>query len=83
MDFVARMQNGNHRMWTPEYLTLPEQTNKMLQADIEAERAAIHQYEMHRRLIKDDCVDAVIKRIILDEEYHIMLLQNLLKNGGC
>lgn len=83
VDFVARMRNGNHRMWTPEYLTLPEQTNKMLQADIEAERAAIHQYEMHRRIIKDDCVDAVIRRIILYEEYHIMLLQNLLKNGGC
>ncbi len=78
VDYTARMRNGNQRMWTPEYLTLPEQTEKMLLANIEAEKAAINQYEMHRKLIQDDCVDAMLRRIILDEEYHIMLLRQLL-----
>lgn len=31
------------------------------------------------QMIKDNCVNAVLERIIKDEEYHIMLLQILLK----
>ena len=66
-------------MWTPEYLTLPEKAERMLLADMQAEQAAINQYRMHIRVIEDECVDAVLERIIKDEEYHIMLLQALLK----
>ena len=49
----------------------------MLTADIEAEKDAVRQYEMHIKMIDDDCVNAVLRRIILDEEYHIMLLKSL------
>ena len=49
-------------------------------ADIDAEAGAIRQYEMHMGMIKDDCVDAVLSRIILDEEYHIMLLKILMQD---
>ena len=55
----------------------------MLLADIEAEKAAIHQYQMHMRVIRDDCINAVLARIIKDEEYHIMLLQSLLQEVSC
>lgn len=79
IDFVARGQNGRARMWTPEYLVIPENPRKMLLADIEAESEAIKQYQMHINMIKDDCVNAVLKRIIKDEEYHIMLLQMMLQ----
>ena len=48
-------------------------------ADIEAEKAAIRQYEMHIKMIDDRCVDAVLERIIQDEEYHIMLLRTLMQ----
>lgn len=51
----------------------------MLQADIAAEKDAIEQYQMHIKMIQDDCVDAVLARIIKDEEYHIMLLRNLME----
>lgn len=78
VDFVAR-NNGRQKMWTPEYLNLPENTKKMLSADVEAEKAAINQYRMHIGMIRDDCVDKVLLRIIMDEEYHIMLLQTLMK----
>ena len=47
----------------------------MIRADIEAERDAVNQYRMHINVIKDDCVNEVLERIIKDEEYHIMLLQ--------
>ena len=78
VDFVARQPNGRNVMWTPGYLTLPEDTGNMIRADIEAEKAAIEQYTMHIKMIKDEDVDAVLERIIKDEEYHIMLLKALL-----
>lgn len=81
VDFVAKQQNGRQRMWTPEYLTIPENTGKMIFADIEAEKGAINQYRMHMNMIKDSYVNAVLARIIKDEEYHIMLLQVLLKEA--
>ncbi len=79
IDFTAVNHSGRRRMWTPEYLTLPENAKKMLFADIEAEKAAISQYKMHIGMIKDDCVQAVLERIVIDEEYHIMILHALIK----
>lgn len=78
IDFTAKQNDGRRKMWTPEYLDIPENVNKMILADIEAERGAIKQYKAHINAIKDDCVNAVLARIIKDEEYHIMLLQCLL-----
>lgn len=78
IDFIAKNHNGRQKMWTPEYLNLPENARKMLAADIDAEKAAINQYKMHISRIKDDCIDAVLARIIMDEEYHILLLQALM-----
>lgn len=77
VDFVAKQRNGRQKMWTPEYLTIPENAVKMILADIESEKAAINQYRMHIKMINDDCVNAVLERIIQDEEYHIMILQAL------
>lgn len=79
IDFVARHRNGRSLMWTPEFLTIPEQEKRMIEADIEAERAAINQYRVHINMIQDEFVNEVLERIILDEEYHIMILQALLK----
>ena len=77
VDFVAKGQNGRGRMWTPEYLAIPEHAKSMLLADIEAEKAAIKQYKMHMGQIRDKRVNAVLARIIQDEEYHIILLGQL------
>lgn len=79
VDFTTRQNNGRLKMWSPDCLTLPEQTAKMLLADIEAEKAAIHQYRMHMKMIQDNHINAVLARIIQDEEYHITILQILLK----
>lgn len=78
LDFTAKYRNGQRRMWTPKYLMCPESRDKMIAADMEAEQAAIKQYAMHMGMIGDDCVNAVLERIIKDEEYHIMILQALL-----
>ena len=79
INFVAKYRNGGAKMWTPEYLQIPENLKNMLLADIESEKAAIAQYEAHIKMIKDDCVNAVLVRIIRDEEYHIMLLRTMLQ----
>lgn len=77
VDYTARYQNGRQKLWTPEYLELPQNVGKMIMADIEAEREAISQYKMHIRMMNDEYVNAVLARIIKDEEYHIMILQSL------
>ena len=46
----------------------------------EAEKAAIAQYKAHMQRIGDPCVNGVLRRIIRDEEYHIMLLQIMLQD---
>ncbi len=79
VDFTAKSRNGRRAMWTPEYLVLQERMEKMLLTGIESEKEAIRQYEMHMKVIKDDCVNAVLERIVKDEEYHIMLLQMILQ----
>lgn len=79
VDYTAKFRDGRKKMWTPEYLDIPVQVRSMLAADIEAEKAAINQYEAHMRMIKDDCVNEVLARIIKDEEYHILLLRALMK----
>ncbi len=79
IDFTAKPRNGRPKMWTPEYLTIPESAGKMILADIESEKAAIHQYRMHMNMINDNDVNAVLARIVKDEEYHIMMLQTLIK----
>ncbi len=51
----------------------------MLCADVEAEKDAIAQYKAHIRKINDEYVNAVLRRIIRDEAYHIMLLEGMLE----
>ncbi len=78
IDYAAKQPNGRMRLWTPEYLTLPEQPQKMIAAGIESEQGAIKQYRMHMQMIRDEHVNAVLARIIKDEEYHIMLLKGIM-----
>lgn len=79
IDFIARQNNGKRMMWTPEYLKSPENARKILQSGIEDEQAAINQYKMHIRSIQDENINAVLARIIQDEEYHIMLLRAMME----
>ncbi|MBP3460708.1 MAG: rubrerythrin family protein [Lachnospiraceae bacterium] len=79
IDFVARQSNGRQKMWTPAYLTISQNVEKMIWADIESERAAINQYKIHMKAINDEYVNAVLARIIKDEEYHIMMLQAVME----
>lgn len=78
IDYTAKFRNGDWKVWTPEYLHIPELASQMLQADLDSERATIEQYRMHINMIADSYVNDVLERIIKDEEYHVMMLQFLI-----
>ena len=77
IDFTAKYRDGRQAMWTPQYLKIKENSKEILETAIESEKAAINQYKMHMKMIKDNGIHAVLARIIKDEEYHIMILQSL------
>ena len=79
IDYTAKFRDGRQKLWTPQYLTLADNAREMLTSAIKGERDAIEQYHMHVRMIDDEFVNAVLIRIIRDEEYHVMLLQALLE----
>lgn len=78
VDFIAKYRCEKPRMWTPAYLKPSYSLREILRTAIQAEKAAINQYNEHISRIGDACINAVLRRIILDEEYHIMLLKALL-----
>lgn len=80
IDYVARYRD-EEKLWTPEYLKLPDDIKRILSVSIEGEQAAINQYRRHMRMIKDQHINAILARIIKDEEYHILMLQALQKDA--
>lgn len=77
IDYIAKFQNGGRKRWTPEYLNTPNNIERMIAVNIEAEKGAIEQYRMHMKMMDDCYINAVLARIIKDEEYHIMILRSL------
>lgn len=77
IDYCAR-KHGKEQLWSPDCLDIPRNRKNMILADIESEKCAINQYCMHMRMIKDPNINAVLARIIKDEQYHIDVLQKLL-----
>ena len=77
IDFTAKYRDGRQNMWTPQYLKIRDNVKEILEMAIDSEKAAINQYKMHIKMIKDAGINAVLERIIKDEEYHIMILQAL------
>lgn len=76
--YTAKQPGKQPWMWSPQCLTLPDKMEEMLQADLEREIATIDQYSMQIRMIRDDYVNAVLGRIIQDEQYHVMLLRSMM-----
>lgn len=76
--YAAKQPGKQPRFWSPQCLTLPGKFEEMLHADLESEIAAIDQYNMQIRMIRDDYVNTVLGRIVQDEQYHIMLLRSMM-----
>jgi bacterioferritin len=74
------------RFWNSGYVNYAKEPYWMVEDDARGEREAIAQYREHMRLIDDPAVRALLARIIEDEEVHVRLLEDLLREmekPGC
>lgn len=62
--------NNDCTNWDASYLCYDSNLKDILKNAILSERGAVTQYKEHRKLINDSYVQAVLDRIILDEELH-------------
>lgn len=75
---------GNGKVyWSPGYNHYPTQLKPLLLNAIQHEQEAIQQYEKQTRWIYDECICAILKRIILDEEIHLKIYKNLYDTYIC
>ncbi|MBC8062014.1 MAG: rubrerythrin [Clostridiaceae bacterium] len=70
---------GNGKVWNSNFVPYGVSTQNRIQLAIKAEYGAIEQYRDHICKIKDKEIDALLERIILDEELHIKIFKQLLE----
>lgn len=78
LEYKAMSADGDVTTWTPDFLELEDTPKKMIKANILSEQQAIAQYKEHIKMIDDPFINDVIRRIIMDEEYHLFLFQAML-----
>lgn len=72
-------EKDHTKVWTADSITLGTNYHSIICSDIEGEYGAIKQYEKHISKIDDPYIKAMLKRIAMDEHYHISLLKKCLK----
>lgn len=72
---IGGTYSTNYQYWDGSFPAYGHTLCERLQLDMKAERDAIRAYRHHIRLIQDPYVQAVLKRIIKDEEHHLELFQ--------
>ncbi|MEL1135005.1 LysM peptidoglycan-binding domain-containing protein [Desulfitobacterium sp. THU1] len=71
--------DGRQQPWTPQFIAYHSfDPCAQLRADIQSEYDAIHQYQAHIEVIQDPFIQALLARIIKDEEFHIKLFSEKL-----
>lgn len=63
--------------WTPSYNQYPREMRLLIDDSIKAEQAAICKYSKQAETIKDTNISAILNRIILDEERHIQIFNEM------
>ena len=75
------IKDNNVRVWwSPIYVDYEKDIFKIIESNIEGEKAAIKQYKEHLQLINDDYIIAILTRIIMDEEEHVKILTQVYNN---
>ncbi|AWI04299.1 ferritin-like domain-containing protein [Clostridium drakei] len=65
------------KLWTAKYVNFTTVIKAMIAEAIRSEKKAINQYKGHIILIKDEFIKKLINRIIVDEELHLKLLEEM------
>lgn len=81
----SRYEDGQRQPWTSLYVSYDDfDFCAQLRADIQSEEIAIHNYRKHIQEIHDPYIQALLARIIKDEEHHLRLFRECLaKHCGC
>lgn len=72
--------DGNKKYWRSSVVPYGSSTRDRINIAIKSEKEAIHQYKKHVERIENKSIKALIKQIIEDEEYHIVLFNKLLED---
>ncbi|WP_109708904.1 ferritin-like domain-containing protein [Faecalicatena contorta] len=63
--------------WTPAYNQYPREMRPLISCSIKAEQEAIYKYSKQADSIRDRNIVAILERIILDEERHIQIFNEM------
>ncbi|MGE5455803.1 MAG: ferritin-like domain-containing protein [Ignavibacteriales bacterium] len=74
---TVNAESDNVIHWNSENVNYTDEIREMLHADIKAEVSAIKQYEIHKEMINDKYIKALLARIIQDEEGHLKIFNEL------
>ena len=64
--------------WSPGFNQYPKELPHLIQHSLQEERFAVEKYTKQLNVIKDETIINNLKRIILDEELHVKILENCL-----
>lgn len=76
---VPIFRSGDNEIWNSNFVPYGTSTKDRILLGIKAEKGAIAQYEQHIRKIDDKDIRELLERIIMDEELHIKIFEELLK----
>lgn len=72
-------QNRKKSYWTPAYNKYPRKIRDVIINSIKGEEAAIQKYNCQAGTIQDANIVSILRRIIMDEERHIEIFNNMLQ----
>lgn len=68
---------GIKRWWSPSFIGYPRELRGLIEESIRAEATAIRKYSRQANTIQDPNIVAILNRIILDEERHIQIFEEM------
>lgn len=71
--------NEYNEYWSPAYNNYPNQLDALLVNAITSEQKAIEKYQYQMEVIQDPYIQAILKRIIQDEQLHVKILDGFYK----
>ncbi len=74
---TCESSRGNCIMWNANNINYDTNLREMLKINIKAEETAIKTYKHHRKIIDDKYIKEMLSRIILDEENHLKIFNEL------
>lgn len=74
--YWIRSKNKN-KYWSPKFLSYRQKPKEIIKSNIKNEIKSIKQYKESITLIDDENVISILNRIILDESFHLKILNKI------